>query len=299
MTNPHIPLKMVEKIQPFLKSTEEIIDAKKTGVFGGGDISALTNLRHLLISNTIKETPYLSEGETIVFSEWQQDNGPIAGWAYVLTNQRFLAIDLPNEKWMVGEYLLENILEVQVRTVFHQSGALTNLYRGFRLRFIDGKQQVFYHTGPIIEDYKKFNYSWKAEGQIACERFPRKICELTKLPFCTPYKEQEHSPNQLTFYVKSDLSFPQCCCSCMNQESVYSFDKLPPAPDALYGNNNSPTLFGVIFEIPYCPSCFQNRFRFLKKNRAVNRKSFNGIIASLEFENLDYVEEFMKINSSI
>lgn len=294
MTNPHIPLKTIETIQPFLQPTEEIIEAKKTGLFGGGDLSILTNLRHLLIGKTISESSYLVEEENIIDYEWQLDSGPVAGWVYVLTNKRFLVVNLPDEKWLVGAYPIENISEIQVCPVVYQSGALTYLKRGFKLQFHDGSHQVFYHTGPIIDDYKKFNYSWRAQGQKDCERFPRKISELTKLPFCPPYMKPGQPKNQLTFYVKSDLMLPWYCCSCMKEESEYSLDKLSLSNS----NNNSPIIFGITLEIPYCQSCYQKRFGFLKKIRALKPKSFNGLIASLEFENKNYGDEFVKLNSA-
>jgi len=69
MTKLHITDKLMDNIVPHLVQGEEVIDAQKTGFFGGGDLSVLTTKRHLIISKSISETTYLNDDETVEYYE--------------------------------------------------------------------------------------------------------------------------------------------------------------------------------------------------------------------------------------
>ncbi len=295
MTKSHIPDKLMENILPHLVQGEEVIDAQKAGIFGGGNISVLTTKRHLLISKSISETTYLNDDETIKFFE-QQSSLPVYGWVYLLTNLRFLAIDLSNDNWLVAEYPLAAMSGLFVVPVLHISGALTEHYRGFKIIFQDGKEQAFYHPGPIFDDPKKVSNIWKSESQKIYEKLPREICALTNIKFSPPYEGKNSASNELTFYVKSDLVFPQRCAACMKEAVPFKYDIIDPGSE-IGQSVSAATLFWIKFEIPYCEACYQKRFGFLKKERAVKKTRFDFLMATMKFDNSDYAKEFLEINS--
>lgn len=297
MTKSHIPDKLMENILTHLVQGEEVIDAQKAGIFGGGDLSVLTTKRHLLISKSISETAYLNDDETIEYYERQQSYPPVSGWVYLLTKLRLLAINLSNANWLVAYYPLADISGLFVEPVFNISGALTEHYRGFKIIFHDGKEQAFYHTGPIFDDPKKVSYTWKSEDQKECEKLPRKICELANLKFSPPFVGKNNTPNEITFYVKSDLSFPKRCAACMKEDVPFKYDVIDPSSGVGQKVSAFATLFWIKFEIPYCQACFQKRFGFLKKDRAVKQTKFDFLVATLQFDNSDYAKEFIEINS--
>lgn len=254
----------------------------------------------------------MQKQEEILFFEEQPAGRPVFGRVYVLTNQDLFAIDTDPKQQQTVHIPLTDIDALQISVVSYPGmmpGSLA-YQRAIKLHMKDGSIHTLLHPGPVLPDEgklpafslglglgagKKSTYSWKGDTQAKREQLPRKICAAAKIPFCTPYHLPNLPANQVTFYIKSDLVFPQLCAACLKESSQLSIDRIIP------GTSNDlrlPRLFGVHFDIPYCEACHARRFGIFKK-RAVKLKFLLDISATLEFENLEYADRFVSLNSKV
>lgn len=253
----------------------------------------------------------LNPDEKVVFCEEQPEGKPVFGRVYVLTSQRLLALDAKGRPGLTVDIHLSEIkfLQVCVKSYAGTVPGMLAYQRAITLDMRDGSTQTLLQPGPMLPNEaklpqinlglglglgKKSTYVWKSDTQVKREQLARKICEVCRMPFCAPYHLSNLPANQVTFYVKSDLVFPQRCAACMKESRELITDRIIPG---ISNQINLPRLFGVYFDVPYCPECHAKRFAGMKKKRAVKLKFLLDITATLAFENIAYAEAFKKVNS--
>ena len=127
----------------------------------------------------------------------------------------------------------------------------------------------------------------------ALEPLPRKICEITHLPFCPPERlwYQDSEEFVVGFFPKSDLKWPDRCVGCGSTEGDLEGAELTRAAGGPF-DTVARGIKEAVLEVPICPEC-------LGDWGAVNLQDFDGIMVQLCVRSRDFAEEFCELNSTV
>ncbi|MEA4909715.1 MAG: hypothetical protein VB089_18980 [Anaerolineaceae bacterium] len=282
---------VAKALSPTLEADERILHTCPAAGQDGTSWNALTDRRLFLRRGAeMEERRYLYTGENV--EAYEIGRFVLSGDVHLLTGRRLLVMDLAQDGTVLANQALQGIESLDMTLIYSHKIA----HVGFTLGMQNERRLSVVH-GDIRTPGAALNGQDLVGLQVVRERLPRRLCELAGIPFAPPqYMPYSGAGAMVSFYLKADLRWPQYCAACMERGEV-----LKPHALKLRRNGNVTAADRLaeqaLLEIPYCASCYRERFGWLRRRPAVQEYSgFNGVRAALWFESRRYAAEFVRLN---